>query len=63
MKIYVIIVTDSALYQLTSVVNVSRCWETIRKKKLFTHFQLGITNFSRVLTTSRVGYLASKLME
>ena len=34
-----------------------------RKKKEINCLQLGITNFSRFLTTSRVGYLASKLIE
>ena len=31
-EVYVIKVTDHILYRLTSVVNVSRCWETTRKK-------------------------------
>ena len=66
-EVYVIKVTDHVLYRFTSVVNVSRCWETIRKKKRkkkeINCLQLGITNFSRFLTTSRVGYLASKLIE
>ena len=29
-KFYVIKVTDPIFYRLTKVVNVSRCWETIR---------------------------------
>ena len=66
-EVYVIKVTDHILYRFTSVVNVSRCWETTRKKKKkkkeINRLQLGITNFSRVLTTSRVGYLDSKLIE
>ena len=32
-EVYVIKVTDHVLYRFTSVVNVSRCWETIRKRK------------------------------
>ena len=30
-KFYVIKVTDRTFYRLTNVVNISRCWETIRK--------------------------------
>ena len=30
-KFYVIKVTDPIFYRLTKEVNVSRCWETIRK--------------------------------
>ena len=33
-EVCVIKVTDSTFYQFTNVVNVSRCWETIRKSKL-----------------------------
>ena len=64
-EVYVIKVTDHILYRFTSVVNFSRCLETIRKKKKkeINRLQLGITNFSRVLTTSRVGCLDIKLME
>ena len=62
-EFYVIMVTDSTFYRFSSVVNVSRCWETIRKKKKINHLRLGIANFSGVLTTTHVGYLASKLIE
>ena len=33
------------------------------KKKKINHLQLGITNFSGVLTITHMGYLASKLIE
>ena len=62
-EVYVIKVTDHVLYRFTSVVNVSRCWETIRKKKEKKKGNQSPPNFSRVLPTSRVGYLASKLIE
>ena len=62
-EFYVIMVTDSTFYRFSSVVNVSRCWETIREKKKINHLQLGITNFSGVLTITHMGYLASKLIE
>ena len=61
-EFYVIMVTDSTLYRFSSVVNVSRCWETIRKKKKINHLQLTF-HLSGVLTTTHVGYLASKLIE
>ena len=36
-------VIESTFYRFTSVVNVFRCWETMRKKKKINHLQLGIT--------------------
>ena len=43
--------------------NHSKKKQTKKTKKEINRLQLRITNFSRVLTTSRVGYLDSKLIE
>ena len=48
-------VLESTFYRFTSVVNVSRCWEITSSSEL--------QNFSGVLTTTHVGYLASKLID
>ena len=52
LEVCVIKVTDCTFYRFTNVVKVSRCWETIqkKKKKSINRLRLGITNFSRVLT-------------
>ena len=56
-------VIESTFYRFTSVVNVFRCWETMRKKKKSITSSSELQNFSGVLTTTHVGYLASKLID
>ena len=62
LEVCVIKVTDCTFYRFTNVVKVSRCWETIQKKKKKVNQSPPARNY-KLFSCSHVGYLTSKLIE